>query len=217
MDQELFERVKRNEATKSSWRNRLDSQQRRDASRLNQILTGMPLSDRVGCECVDDLYFLMKRYTKNKQINQIPINMENQFQLEKDRVIMLHGCNPVSSKSSDKELIALLKKYPGQISRFVKYPDNWREVVGLDEATKGKEKTKEVKPEKELDNVDESVDETQGTEDAENGSLSQREAELLTMSNQELKDILLDVLKVDLPEKINKVNLVNAVLEAEKA
>jgi hypothetical protein len=68
----------------------------------------------------------------DEKLNQIKTKTMAQFELKKDKLIMLHGMSQqVSSKNlTDEMAIALLSKYPSHIKTFEKYPANWEELCG---------------------------------------------------------------------------------------
>lgn len=130
---ELIERVKATETTKSTWRKNPESVEWKEASRLNKILTGLPLNTSSKCECIEDLFFLLKRDNIVKQIEQ---KMEKQFLLKKGKLLQSADFANVGEQSSDELMIKALKRSPGLIKHFKQFPENWREICGLDEPNK---------------------------------------------------------------------------------
>lgn len=134
------------EKTKKVWRNKFDSIEYKNASSLNYELFGMHLNKRIGCQCVDDLFFMLRSYT-SEVINQKQKQIMSQFQLKKNKMIVVHGHEPLTNANiTDEKALNLLKKYPGHIASFEKLPDNIDELLGKE--TKKTEKK-----------VDENVDE----------------------------------------------------------
>jgi hypothetical protein len=196
---ELFERVKASQSSLKDWRNVHTSTEWKEASKVNEILNGIPLNRSRNCECIEDLFFQLNRVNINQIIH---MKQEQKFNLPKGTVITLHGCQVITENSTDEQMMNLLKLSPAHIVKFTKYPDNWKELVG------GKAKPKAAAP------SDDTPQAPAPKDVDDDGGLSDREEELLGMKNQELQDLLIRN-NVDLPEKINKRNLVNAVLKAE--
>jgi hypothetical protein len=136
--EELIERVKASEPLKSVWRQDPQSIQWKEASKLNKILTGLPLNTSAKCDCIEDLFFLLKRENIIEKIEQ---KMEKKFFLKKGKLLQSADFANVGEQSSDELMIKALKRSPGLIKHFKTVPDNWREICGLDEekATEGKE------------------------------------------------------------------------------
>ena len=128
--EELIERVKASEPSKSVWRQDPQSIQWKEASRLNKILTGLPLNTSSKCECIEDLFFLLKR---DNIIEKIEQKMEKQFLLKKGKLLQSADFANVGENSSDELMIKALKRSPGLIKHFKTFPENWREICGLDE------------------------------------------------------------------------------------
>jgi hypothetical protein len=131
------------EKTKSDWRHKHLSDEFIAASNLAKIVLGMPLNKSRNCECIEDLFFYLKRLTDIK-INQIQTRMENQenaqFTLIKGKVLVsFHGT--ISKENlTDEKAIALIKRNPKNISHFKKFPKDWENLIGLDN---DKQSTKE--------------------------------------------------------------------------
>lgn len=186
---ELIERVKQSEGNKHTWRKDHNSVQWREANKLNKLLTKMPLNRRCN-DCLDDLFFLLKRPSIN---DKIETEMKRQFQLKKAKLIMQHGCDQLSEHSTDEELISGLKHSPAIIKYFEYYPENWQEICGIEVKNEGvKEAAK-----------------TEGSEGSEGGSAegSSDEIDFNDFTVKEIKKMLTD-LKVDIPKKANKPVLI---------
>lgn len=128
--EELIERVKASEPSKSVWRKDPQSIQWKEASKLNKILTGLPLNTSAKCDCIEDLFFLLKR---ENIIEKIEKKMEKQFFLKKGKLLQSADFANVGEQSSDELMIKALKRSPGLIKHFKTFPENWREICGLDE------------------------------------------------------------------------------------
>lgn len=128
--QERIELVLSFEKTKKDWRAKFNSREFREASALNHLLFGMHLNKKVKCDCVEDLFFMLKSYRK-EDINHKQIQMNSNFKLKKGKVIALHGMNEVITNANltDDKAIELLKKFPGHAKSFEVLPENWQEVV----------------------------------------------------------------------------------------
>lgn len=209
--EKLIERVKQSQKTLKTWRNDHTSIEWKEASKLNEILTGIPLNKARGCECVDDLFFLVNRTS----INQINNKMNQKFKVQTGKVIMLHGCTPVTDKATDEQIMNLLKLSPAHIKSLETYPENWREICGLD-------------PERSTSSQDDenSVVLTEGDAEADlNGksrpdnptdkAIEARKNDLLEMKNQELKGKIISM-GGEIPKPSSKVNLVDAIIELER-
>lgn len=198
MLEQLYESVLKSEATKNAWRHKHDSTEFRNASKLNQIAFGKPLNKRRKCECIEDLFLLIKNPKTKERI----MSQENQlFKLKEHKHISLH-CGVFTQHSNDEQLIKLLNLHPGHIIHFERYPDNWEEIVS------GKAKA----PKQEAQNVDE-VDPVEDVQETEEGGKGYNQEELMSMKNAELKKIITDAGN-ELPEKTNKASLVDAILNA---
>lgn len=124
------------EKTKKIWRNKFDSNEYKQASSLNYELFGMHLNKRIGCQCVDDLFFMLRSYN-NEKITLKQKQMESQFTLKKNKMIVVHGHEPLTNANiTDEKALKLLKKYPGHIVSFEKLPSNIDELLGKE--TSGK-------------------------------------------------------------------------------
>lgn len=195
--EELINRVLKSESTKKVWRKDYNSNEFKEASAVNKLLNDIPLNRSPKCECLEDLFFQLKRINLKQTIN----TMKNKQFFLKDVVIMLHGCQPISNKSTDEQMISLLKLSPAHISKFENYPKNWKEICEIEE-----KETEEETPEVEEPVIEEIEEET--PED------NSRELELYSMKNGELKVILLKLVE-ELPKPAKKNDLIKAILEAE--
>jgi hypothetical protein len=115
----LIKQVLASENTKNQWRNKYDSIEFKNATKLNKLLFGIHLNQSVGCQCVEDLFFYIKR--KN--------NFMNKFKLRKGLVVTSFLHSTITEHSTDAEFIQALKVSPGAIKYFTEYPENWKDIV----------------------------------------------------------------------------------------
>lgn len=115
----LIKQVLASESTKNQWRNKYDSIEFKNATKLNKLVFGIHLNQSVGCQCVEDLFFYIKR--KN--------NFMNKFKLRKGLVVTSFLHATITEHSTDAEFIQALKVSPGAIKYFTEYPENWKDIV----------------------------------------------------------------------------------------
>jgi hypothetical protein len=115
----LIKEVLASENTKNQWRNKYDSIEFKNATKLNKALFGIHLNQSVGCQCVEDLFFYIKR--KN--------NFMNKFKLKKGLVVTSFLHATITEHSTDAEFIQALKVSPASIKYFTEYPENWKDIV----------------------------------------------------------------------------------------
>jgi hypothetical protein len=115
----LIKEVLASESTKNKWRNKYDSIEFKNATKLNKLLFGIHLNQSVGCQCVEDLFFYIKR--KN--------NFMNKFKLRKGLVVTSFLHSTITEHSTDAEFIQALKVSPASIKYFTEYPENWKDIV----------------------------------------------------------------------------------------
>jgi hypothetical protein len=115
----LIKEVLASESTKHQWRNKYDSIEFKNATKLNKLIFGIHLNQSVGCQCVEDLFFYIKR--KN--------NFMNKFKLRKGLVVTSFLHATITEHSTDAEFIQALKVSPGAIKYFTEYPENWKDIV----------------------------------------------------------------------------------------
>jgi hypothetical protein len=115
----LIKQVLASESTKNQWRNKYDSIEFKNATKLNKLLFGIHLNQSVGCQCVEDLFFYIKR--KN--------NFMNKFKLRKGLVVTSFLHATITEHSMDAEFVQALKVSPGAIKYFTEYPENWKDIV----------------------------------------------------------------------------------------
>lgn len=141
---ELIERVLSYEKSINSWRNNFNSIEYIEASAVNKHFFGKHLNQTRNCDCVKDMFNLVKHKLRKQSIIEI---MEKQFVIRKSSLIQSsHFQKPIDHTSSDEDCIKLLKLNPKLINKFEKYPANWEEVV------LGKQTNKPVKEKAEVTN-----------------------------------------------------------------
>lgn len=126
--EQLIESVKASEATKSIWRNKHDSEEFRNASKLNKLIFDKPLNHAKKCECIEDLFFYLNR--KNVKL-QIMEKQKKVFVLMPGKIVTSFLHETISVHSTDEQCIEALKASPGIIKFFKSYPENWKEVCEL--------------------------------------------------------------------------------------
>ena len=121
------------ENTKSEWRGNHLSDEWQKANKLNIDLFGISLNKAQKCECIEDLFFALKR---PNIVNKIKEKMEKQFHVKKGSVVMSFGADTITEHSTDKQCISALKHNPTLIKFFEKVPENWKKLVGIVEDVK---------------------------------------------------------------------------------
>ena len=121
------------ECTKHLWRGDHLSIEWQEANKLNIDLFGISLNKAQKCECIEDLFFALKR---PNIINKITEKMEKQFHVKKGSVVMSFGADTITEHSTDKQCISALKHNPTLIKFFEKVPENWKKLVGIKEDIK---------------------------------------------------------------------------------
>ncbi|CAB4151577.1 hypothetical protein UFOVP598_27 [uncultured Caudovirales phage] len=121
------------EKTKSEWRGNHLSIEWQEANKLNIDLFGISLNKAQKCECIEDLFFALKR---PNIVNKIIEKMDKQFYVKKGSVVMSFGADTITEHSTDKQCISALKHNPTLIKFFEKVPENWQSIVGLVEDVK---------------------------------------------------------------------------------
>lgn len=118
----LLNKVLKSEATKDKWRDDYNSQEWIDANTLNRQLFGIGLNQSKGCQCIEDLFFMLKRESTKKRIM-------NKFRVKRGSVITSFLHATVTEHSTDDEIIAMLKVSPASIKFLSEYPENWKQIV----------------------------------------------------------------------------------------
>ncbi len=131
--QNEIDKVLSYEKTKSIWRGNSLSTEWIEANKLNITLFGISLNKAQKCECIEDLFFALKRPNIT---NKIIEKMEKQFHVKKGAVIMSFGVDTITEHSTDAQCISALKHNPVLIKFFDKVPENWEKIVGIKEDIK---------------------------------------------------------------------------------
>jgi hypothetical protein len=131
--EEEINKVLSYEKTKSIWRGNHLSIEWQEANKLNITLFGISLNKAQKCECIEDLFFALKRPNITNKITE---KMEKQFHVKKGAVIMSFGVDTITEHSTDKQCISALKHNPVLIKFFDKVPENWQKIVGIKEDIK---------------------------------------------------------------------------------
>ena len=121
------------ECTKHIWRGNHLSDEWQEANKLNIDLFGISLNKAQKCECIEDLFFALKR---PNIVNKITEKMEKQFHVKKGSVVMSFGADTITEHSTDAQCISALKHNPTLIKFFEKVPENWQKIVGMVEDVK---------------------------------------------------------------------------------
>ena len=119
---ELLEEVLTSEISIAKWRNDYNSNEWRNANKLNKHFFGISLNQSRGCKCVEDLFFYAKR-------QQIKLTIMNKFKLRKGTVVTSFLHPTITEHSTDAEFINALKASPATIKFFIEYPENWQDIV----------------------------------------------------------------------------------------
>ena len=118
--EQLIKRVLSHEPTKNKWRTKYNSVEFQEASKLNHLLFGVDLNRSAKCECIEDLFFMLKN---PKSTIKIKDEMERKYFLKKGKVLTSFKFpNPITSNSSDEELAKALELEPAIIKFFDKVP-----------------------------------------------------------------------------------------------
>lgn len=158
---ELKDKVLLSESTKSIWRKDHKSEEWQNASKLNRFLFGKSLNQNVKCECIEDLFMMLKV----KNINQKIIKkMEKEFVFKKGVVLQTNGHGILTENSSDEKCMRYLNDFPNAAKNFKSLPDGWeqkcaefvgskKEVVTVDETTEVDSSEEEATQEQEIDSM----------------------------------------------------------------
>lgn len=152
---ELKDKVLLSEATKSIWRKNPNSDEWQNASRLNRFLFGKSLNQNAKCECIEDLFMILKTKNINEKIIK---KMEKEFIFKKGVVLQTNGHGVLTESSSDEKCMRFLNEYPNAIKNFKTFPKDWQskcaDFVGskkVVEETINIETTEEETQEQEID------------------------------------------------------------------
>lgn len=130
---ELIESVKATEKTKSIWRSNPNSNEWQNANKLNRLLFGIPLNSSAKCECIEDLFFMLKRENVEQKII---ITMEKKFILKKGKLIQSSKFGHIGEQTSDEVMIKALTDSPALIKHFKSVPEDWKKICSVKEEKK---------------------------------------------------------------------------------
>ena len=132
------------ESTKDIWRKDHNSNEWKEASKLNLFLFGIHLNNKPKCECLEDLFILIQ----SKNINEkIKLKMSKEFILKPKKVLQTSMFGVITEASSDEVCMRLLNAYPVNSKHFKTLPENWEKKCS--EFVDGKRKKSEKKQENE--------------------------------------------------------------------
>lgn len=121
---ELKEKVLASEQTKSVWRKDHKSNEWQNASKMNKFIFGKPLNQSAKCECIEDLFMMLKV----KNINQKIIDkMNKEFILKPGGVLQTNGHGIITESSSDNKCMRYLHAFPKASKNFKSLPDGWEQ------------------------------------------------------------------------------------------
>ena len=121
---EKIQEVLSYEKTKQVWRSNPNSIEWIEANKLNFLLFGIHLNKSAKCECIEDLFFALKR---DNIINKITEKMEKEFLVKKGVLVQSFNHDAISEHSSDEDCLNALKANAGIIKYFDKVPDWFKE------------------------------------------------------------------------------------------
>ena len=163
--EKLIDEVLSYEKTKAKWRNNYTSHEWQQANKLNKMQFKIGLNQSSGCQCLEDLFFYIKRVNFKENLK---IMSNKQFKIKDGKLLMVHGFPPMSNNTPDEDFIKMLKMNPALITSLASYPSNWKDIVN------GKKVKVEVKE----------VEETEVKEEVVEG-----QKELSEMSVKELQEL----------------------------
>jgi hypothetical protein len=126
----LIDIVRNSESSKSKWRGNYLSDEWKNANQLNIVLFGIGLNRSPKCDCLEDLFFMLK----SKNINQKYIDkMEQVFKIKKGKLVSSFKFGfHISEQSNDEQIKEALRLDPNLIVYFESYPEDWKVIVGLE-------------------------------------------------------------------------------------
>ena len=139
--EKLINEVLSYEKTKTNWRNNYTSHEWQQANKLNKMLFKIGLNQSSGCQCLEDLFFYIKRVNFKENLK---IMSDKQFKIKDGKLLMVHGFPPMSNNTPDEEFIKMLKMNPALITSLAYYPSNWRDIVNGKKVKAEKVELKEV-------------------------------------------------------------------------
>ena len=99
---EKIQEVLSYEKTKQVWRSNPNSIEWIEANKLNFLLFGINLNKSAKCECIEDLFFALKR---DNIINKITEKMEKEFFLKKVELVQSFNHDAISEHQTDAECL----------------------------------------------------------------------------------------------------------------
>lgn len=139
----LVKIVLESENTKDIWRSDYLSSEWQNANTLNTFLFGMSLNKSSNCNCIEDLFFMIKNPKINEKIKN---KMEKKFIVKKDVClsIMALAGDHLTENSSDEQCIEVLKLSKAYSKFFETLPENWEAIVDGNVVSKPKSKAKKI-------------------------------------------------------------------------
>ena len=118
---EKIQEVLSYERTKQFWRSNSNSIEWIEANKLNFLLFGIHLNKSAKCECIEDLFFALKR---DNIINKITEKMEKEFKVKKGVLVQSFNHDPISEHSTDAECVIALQSNPA-IEKYFNVIPQW--------------------------------------------------------------------------------------------
>lgn len=130
--------VKQSEKTKNIWREDYNSEEWKNANKLNILLYGISLNQKPKCSCLEDLFFMLKSNNINQKFKD---KMEQKFKIKKGKLVSSFKFGfHLSEQSNDEQIMEALRLDPNLIVYFDSYPEDWKIVVGLEKKQRAKRK-----------------------------------------------------------------------------
>lgn len=134
----LLDIVKQSEKSKNIWREDYNSEEWKNANKLNILLYGISLNQKPKCSCLEDLFFMLKSNNINQKFKD---KMEQKFKIKKGKLVSSFKFGfHLSEQSNDEQIMEALRLDPNLIVYFDSYPEDWKIVVGLEKKQRAKRK-----------------------------------------------------------------------------
>ena len=134
----LLDIVRDSESTKNIWRDKFNSEEWKNANKLNILLYGISLNQKPKCSCLEDLFFMLKSKNINQKYND---KMEQKFKIKKGKLVSSFKFGfHLSEQSNDEQIIEALRLDPSLIVYFDEFPEDWKIIVGLEKKQRAKRK-----------------------------------------------------------------------------